>query len=187
MVGNPPYVRAELLTEIRPHLQEHYKAYHGGADLYVYFYELGLRLLRPGGRLSYIVRNKWLKAELDRYVSLQKEQGLPSTGPLFRYLEHDRVLDENVVREIIRLAEQNARENEDWKALGLDPDAVFCLGVRPLHDVRTTVANRWDAMGWDMNKNAAYLGCWSTNIRVGNAADSVYKQLNGHLVMALPE
>ena len=32
------------------------------ADLYVYFYELGLRLLRPGGRLSYVVTNKWLRA-----------------------------------------------------------------------------------------------------------------------------
>lgn len=62
VVGNPPYVRAELLAEIKPHLQKRYAAYHGGADLYVYFYELGLRLLRPGGRLSYIVTNKWLKA-----------------------------------------------------------------------------------------------------------------------------
>jgi CheY-like chemotaxis protein len=32
------------------------------ADLYVYFYELGLRVLRPGGLLSFIVTNKWMKA-----------------------------------------------------------------------------------------------------------------------------
>src|SRR5215207_7030258 len=32
------------------------------ADLHVYFYEQGLRLLRPGGRLSYVATNKWLKA-----------------------------------------------------------------------------------------------------------------------------
>ena len=32
------------------------------ADLYVYFYEQGLHLLRPGGRLGYVVTNKWLKA-----------------------------------------------------------------------------------------------------------------------------
>lgn len=61
VIGNPPYVRAELLTPIKPYLQEHYHAFHGQADLYVYFYELGMRLLRPGGRLSYIVTNKWLK------------------------------------------------------------------------------------------------------------------------------
>jgi hypothetical protein len=36
--------------------------YDGVADLYVYFYARGLALLRPGGRLSYVVTNKWLKA-----------------------------------------------------------------------------------------------------------------------------
>jgi len=32
------------------------------AFIYVYFYELGVRLLKPGGRLSFIVTNKWMKA-----------------------------------------------------------------------------------------------------------------------------
>ena len=32
------------------------------ADLYVYFYELGVRVLKPGGLLSFIVTNKWMKA-----------------------------------------------------------------------------------------------------------------------------
>ncbi len=62
VVGNPPYVRQEMLSAIKPYLQEHYAAYHGMADLYVYFYELGLRVLRPGGRLSLVVTNKWMKA-----------------------------------------------------------------------------------------------------------------------------
>lgn len=62
VVGNPPYVRQELLGPIKPYLQEHYAAYHGMADLYVYFYELGLKLLKPGGLLSFIVTNKWMKA-----------------------------------------------------------------------------------------------------------------------------
>ncbi|HEY8506050.1 MAG TPA: TaqI-like C-terminal specificity domain-containing protein, partial [Gemmataceae bacterium] len=42
--------------------QEHYEAYDGVADLYVYFYELALNLLRPGGRLGFIVTNKWMRA-----------------------------------------------------------------------------------------------------------------------------
>jgi len=62
VVANPPYVRQELLQPIKPHLETAYRTYHGMADLYVYFYELGLRLLKPGGRLSFIVTNKWMKA-----------------------------------------------------------------------------------------------------------------------------
>ncbi|MGE5191833.1 MAG: Eco57I restriction-modification methylase domain-containing protein [Deltaproteobacteria bacterium] len=62
VVANPPYVRQEWLSEYKPYLESAYKAYHGMADLYVYFYELGLRVLRPGGLLSFIVTNKWMKS-----------------------------------------------------------------------------------------------------------------------------
>lgn len=62
VIGNPPYVRQEWLTDYKPHLEEHFSAYHGKADLYVYFYELGIRILKPGGLMSFIVTNKWMKA-----------------------------------------------------------------------------------------------------------------------------
>jgi methylase of polypeptide subunit release factors len=62
VIANPPYVRQEWISEYKPYLQTHYRAYDGAADLYVYFYELGMNLLRPGGRLCFIVTNKWMKA-----------------------------------------------------------------------------------------------------------------------------
>jgi hypothetical protein len=45
-----------------PYFAQRYASYHGVADLYVYFYERGLDLLAPDGKLSYIVTNKWLRA-----------------------------------------------------------------------------------------------------------------------------
>ncbi|WP_353258473.1 Eco57I restriction-modification methylase domain-containing protein [Prochlorothrix hollandica] len=62
VLGNPPYVRQELLSPLKPYLQANYQTYDGVADLYVYFYEKGLEVLKPGGVLSYIVTNKWFKA-----------------------------------------------------------------------------------------------------------------------------
>ncbi|HQX52795.1 MAG TPA: N-6 DNA methylase, partial [Planctomycetaceae bacterium] len=62
VIGNPPYVRQEWISDIKPHLEANYLSYHGMADLYVYFYELGCRILKPGGRLSFVVTNKWMKA-----------------------------------------------------------------------------------------------------------------------------
>lgn len=62
VIGNPPYVRQELLSPIKPYLKNHYQSYNGVADLYAYFYEKGLNILKPAGKLSYIVTNKWLKA-----------------------------------------------------------------------------------------------------------------------------
>lgn len=63
VVGNPPYVRQEQVSALKPYLaQAHADVYDGSADLYVYFYRQGLEMLRLGGRLSYIVTNKWLRA-----------------------------------------------------------------------------------------------------------------------------
>ena len=62
VIGNPPYVRQELIKNAKDFLKHRYQSFDGAADLYVYFYEQGLRLLRPGGRLSLIVTNKWMRA-----------------------------------------------------------------------------------------------------------------------------
>lgn len=62
IVGNPPYVRQEELSSIKPYLEANYQVYHSMADLFVYFFEKELKLLKEGGYLGMIVSNKWLKA-----------------------------------------------------------------------------------------------------------------------------
>ncbi|MEO6891385.1 MAG: Eco57I restriction-modification methylase domain-containing protein [Ktedonobacteraceae bacterium] len=62
VIGNPPYVRQEKLGADKPFFQEHFEVYHGVADLFVYFFAQGLRLLRTGGRLAYISSNTWMRA-----------------------------------------------------------------------------------------------------------------------------
>lgn len=54
VLGNPPYVRMELLKSIKPYLETRYAVVADRADLYAYFFELGVRVLKPGGRLGYI-------------------------------------------------------------------------------------------------------------------------------------
>jgi adenine-specific DNA-methyltransferase len=79
VLGNPPYIRQEELpTALKGYLKTHYDTTAGTADLYVYFYELGLRLLAPGGELSFITNNKWLRAgygqALRRYLLRPEHQ-----------------------------------------------------------------------------------------------------------------
>ncbi len=62
VIGNPPYVRQESLKEQKEYYQSRYAVYQGTADLYAYFIEKGISLLRPGGIFSYIVANKWMRA-----------------------------------------------------------------------------------------------------------------------------
>ena len=63
VIGNPPYVRQEELSQFKPYFAASYPETHRGvADLYVYFYQQGLHLTRSGGRMSYIVTNKWMRS-----------------------------------------------------------------------------------------------------------------------------
>jgi len=62
VIGNPPYVRAETLGEVKKYFEETYNCYSGTADLYTYFYERGLDLLNDDGLLGYISSNKFIRS-----------------------------------------------------------------------------------------------------------------------------
>jgi type I restriction-modification system DNA methylase subunit len=62
VVGNPPYVRQELLGSQKDYFQGHYQVFHGMADLYSYFIEGSLKLLNTTGLYGVIVANKWMRA-----------------------------------------------------------------------------------------------------------------------------
>ncbi len=62
VIGNPPYVRQESLSHLKDYFERHYQAYDGTADLYAYFMEQGVKLLREGGLFSIIVSSSFLRA-----------------------------------------------------------------------------------------------------------------------------
>ncbi|OGW14847.1 MAG: hypothetical protein A3G93_06330 [Nitrospinae bacterium RIFCSPLOWO2_12_FULL_45_22] len=62
VIGNPPYVRQEGLGDLKEYFQHKYTVYHGMSDLYAYFIEKGVSLLRDKGIFGYIVANKWMRA-----------------------------------------------------------------------------------------------------------------------------
>lgn len=62
VIANPPYVRQEDIKEQKPAFSEVYDCYKGTADLLVYFYEKGCRLLKENGVLTYITSNKYFRA-----------------------------------------------------------------------------------------------------------------------------
>ncbi len=61
IIGNPPYVRMERIKPIKPYLERHFEVASDRADLYCYFFELGVNLLRPGGRMGYISSSTFFK------------------------------------------------------------------------------------------------------------------------------
>ncbi|MGH7075458.1 MAG: Eco57I restriction-modification methylase domain-containing protein [Stellaceae bacterium] len=77
VIGHPPYVRMELIKPFKPYLQTRYEVVADRADLYAYFFELGVRLLKPGGRLGYISSSTFFRTgsgeALRRYLTDKAE------------------------------------------------------------------------------------------------------------------
>ncbi|MCE7011794.1 Eco57I restriction-modification methylase domain-containing protein [Kibdelosporangium philippinense] len=67
VVGNPPYIRLEDVPDAR---MSAYRAncptMGGRADIYVGFYEVGLRSLKPGGQLGFICADRWMRNQYGR-------------------------------------------------------------------------------------------------------------------------
>jgi len=61
IVGNPPYIRHELIdTSLKSFYREKFSTFRYRADLYIPFYEHSLALLTDGGKLSFVCSNRWL-------------------------------------------------------------------------------------------------------------------------------
>jgi adenine-specific DNA-methyltransferase len=67
VVGNPPYIRLEDVPDER--MRAYRQACHtmaGRADVYVGFFEVGLRSLKQGGRLGFICADRWMRNQYGR-------------------------------------------------------------------------------------------------------------------------
>jgi hypothetical protein len=91
VIGNPPYVRHENIKWMKPYLKENYEVYHGTADLYCYFFERGMKLLKRKGYFSFIVSNKFTRNnygnKLRKYLSQFK---------IKRYIDYNEKIFEDV-------------------------------------------------------------------------------------------
>lgn len=75
VIGNPPYIRQEKIKALKPRLEkelfynpvskkdEKYECFNGTADIYIYFFEKGFKLLKENGVLSFITSNKYTRAK----------------------------------------------------------------------------------------------------------------------------
>lgn len=62
VIGNPPYIRQEEVKEFSKYFEGKFESYSGKSDIYVFFYERGLEILKKYGTLNYITSGKFLEA-----------------------------------------------------------------------------------------------------------------------------
>lgn len=70
VLGNPPYVRVHNLGTSFEHIKKFTFAQNGMTDLYIVFYEIGLKMLNENGVLGYITPSSFFNSLAGKYMRL---------------------------------------------------------------------------------------------------------------------
>ncbi len=150
IVGNPPYVRQELLPEaMKAFLAKNYTVAHGSADLYAYFMERSVNLLKNGGLYSIIVANKWMRASygepLRRWIKTQSLEEIVDFGDL-------PVFEDAIAYPCVLRVRKGAPQEEfraanittlDFESLAAEVERTrFAVSVAQLQDEGWSLANK---------------------------------------------
>ncbi len=127
VIGNPPYVRQEWLADYKAHWEAHFQSYASSADLFVYFYELAVKLLCPDGRLGFITSGSWVRGGygegLRRFLS--QNAGMES---MIDFGEFQPFEDAEMIRPTILIASKRPPGGPmklwKWLTSGRPPEAL---------------------------------------------------------------
>ncbi len=96
VIGNPPYIQFQKMGTDADALQKmNYETYERTGDIYCLFYEMGMRLLKPGALLSFITSNKWMRAGYGK--SLRKHLSSNYNPTLLIDFANNRIFDSATV------------------------------------------------------------------------------------------
>ncbi len=127
VVGNPPYVRQEWIKDYKAHWEANFQSYASTADLFVYFYELGVKLLRPDGRLGFITSGGWVRGAYGEGLRkfLAENAGLES---MIDFGEFQPFEDAEMIRPTIAIASKRTPGGPmkiwKWLTSGRPPETL---------------------------------------------------------------
>ncbi|RLD57743.1 MAG: hypothetical protein DRJ01_13510 [Bacteroidetes bacterium] len=87
VIGNPPYVRAELLGDIQNYLSDNYTLYNPSGDLFSYFYEKSFILLKNNSGLFGFISNTFDKTS----AGISLREYLQNEISILKYIDFTEV------------------------------------------------------------------------------------------------
>ena len=109
VIGNPPYVRAELLGKFQEYLSQNYSLYNPSGDLFSYFYEKSFKLLKADNGLFGFISNTFDKTTAG--ISIRKY--LQTEISILKYIDFTEVqIFEGATTYPIILIAENCKKNE---------------------------------------------------------------------------
>ncbi|MBR2803296.1 N-6 DNA methylase [Candidatus Saccharibacteria bacterium] len=112
VVGNPPYVRIHNLDENAISVKEHLFCKNGMTDLYILFYEIGIKMLNKTGVLAYITPSSFFTS----LAGLEMRQYLSNNNLLVSVcdLKHFQAFNATTYTTIICLKKNNDEKVVDY-------------------------------------------------------------------------
>ncbi|MDB6025401.1 MAG: putative type modification enzyme [Verrucomicrobiales bacterium] len=154
VVGNPPYLRQEWLAPFKPYWEKRYQSYHGVADIFVYFFEQGIEVLRSGGRLAFITSGSWVRgnfgAPLRKFLSANaKMESMVDFG------EFQPFEDAEMIRPSITIVAKDKPGGEmrlfKWLTAGPPPETLSEeIAISP-----TVQSDRFGEASWELESDGA--------------------------------
>ena len=192
VIGNPPYVRQEAIKEQKEALSKIYKVANGTADLYVYFYELALNMLKPNGLKGCICSNKFFRA---KYGENLREYILQNTTILqIADFNGVKIFEDATVDSAITIFQkQKADNNSTFKVVDVDLVNSYEMKQSDLTKTSFSFSNPKElAIKQKIEKSGIPLKDWDINIYRGiltgfNEAFIIDKEKKDELIKQDPK
>ncbi|MGW8169486.1 MAG: Eco57I restriction-modification methylase domain-containing protein [Sulfurovaceae bacterium] len=167
VIGNPPYVRQEAIKDQKEALSQKYEVYTGTADLYVYFYELAIRLLKPNALTGFICSNKFFRAKYGE--NLRKYILDNTTIEEIADFNGVKVFEDATVDSAITIFKKaKADKNHEFKVVDTDLENFSTMLQSDLSDTSFTFSNPAELIiKKKIEKVGTPLKEWDININYG--------------------
>lgn len=160
VIANPPYIQLSKIKEDAERYalegkdrKEEYQTFTKNGDIYCLFYEKGIRLLRPGGVLTYITSNSW---EQTQYGQKLRQYFIEHTNPVRLLNFDDTLLFETATVETNILVAIKAPYRYELQAVTIERDYK---GQMPLADYvsqKSFALTDLPIEGWSVGNEFAY-------------------------------
>ncbi len=121
VIGNPPYIRQEELGYFKNHLENNFKVFISGGDIFSYFYELSHSIMREKGYFSFI-NNTFDKTTAGKIL----REFIENNFRFEKYIDFTEVIvfEEATTYPIILVA-QKVKEKSDFKYFKYTKDNFY--------------------------------------------------------------
>jgi REP element-mobilizing transposase RayT len=152
VIGNPPYVRAELLGDFRGNLEKNYSVYNPAGDLFSYFYEKSFQLLKTKGLFGFI-SNTFDKTT----AGISVREYLQNEVQFVKYIDFTEVqiFEGATTYPVIIIAKNQKEVNQSFTYIKIPKSSQSIVIDIDFHDSVLVSQNSLNKENWSFKSNRA--------------------------------